>query len=92
QQKLAVLLAALEPLAAAHAAGFVHRDMKPANIFLAVDRDGAAQVKLLDFGVARDLQSGKLTQTGVIVGSTHYISPEQAHSARTVEPTADIFS
>jgi serine/threonine protein kinase len=92
QQKLAVLLAALEPLAAAHDAGFVHRDMKPANVFLAVDADGAAQVKLVDFGVARDLRSGQLTQTGVIVGSTHYISPEQAHSARTVEPTADVFS
>ncbi len=92
QQQLAVLMAALEPLAAAHAAGFVHRDMKPANIFLAIDEDGGAQVKLLDFGVARDLASGQLTQTGVIVGSTHYISPEQAHSARTVESTADVFS
>ena len=92
QQQLAVLLAALEPLAAAHAAGFVHRDLKPANIFLAVDGTGGAQVKLLDFGVARDLASGQLTQTGVIVGSTHYISPEQAHSARTVESTADVFS
>lgn len=92
QQQLAVVMAALEPLAAAHAAGFVHRDMKPANIFLAVDESGGARVKLLDFGVARDLTSGQLTQTGVIVGSTHYISPEQAHSARTVEPTADVFS
>jgi len=49
-------------------------------------------VKLLDFGIVRDMSSGVLTQTGVIVGSIDYISPEQAHSARAVLPTADVFS
>jgi len=92
QEKLAVILGALDPLAAAHAAGFVHRDMKPDNVFLTEGRDGERCVKILDFGIARDTASGALTRTGVIVGSAHYISPEQAHSARTVEPSADVFS
>ncbi|MCB9592453.1 MAG: serine/threonine protein kinase [Sandaracinaceae bacterium] len=90
--KLAVLYGALDPLAAAHAAGFVHRDMKPDNVFVADLPGGERRVKILDFGIARDLGSGALTETGVIVGSVRYISPEQAHSARKVEPPADVFS
>lgn len=88
---LALLRAALDPLAAAHAAGYVHRDMKPANLFLA---DGAKglRVKLLDFGVARELGDGAMTATGVIVGSTNYIAPEQVHSARNAPAAADVFS
>ncbi len=89
---VAVLCGALEPLAAAHAAGFVHRDMKPDNVFVAEEPGGGRRVKILDFGIARDLGSGALTQTGVIVGSVRYISPEQAHSARLVEPAGDVFS
>lgn len=88
---LALLRAALDPLAAAHAAGYVHRDMKPANLFLAGGAKGL-RVKLLDFGVARELGDGELTATGVIVGSTNYIAPEQVHSARSAPPAADVFS
>ncbi len=88
---LALLRAALDPLAAAHAAGYVHRDMKPANLFLAAGPKGL-RVKLLDFGVARELGDGAVTATGVIVGSTNYIAPEQVHSARNAPAAADVFS
>ncbi len=88
---LSLIRAALEPLAAAHSAGYVHRDMKPANLFLAEGPDGP-RVKLLDFGVARELDSGAVTRSGVIVGSTSYIAPEQVHSARSALPAADVFS
>ncbi len=84
----------LEPLAAAHQQGIVHRDLKPENIFLAQQRDGSTAVKILDFGIARDLDTSQdnVTRTGIAMGTPHYMAPEQAMSARGVLPAADVWA
>lgn len=77
-------------LAVVHDAGFVHRDLKPGNIFLARDPDGAEVIKLLDFGIVRPVDSG-LTGAGGLLGTLDYISPEQIH-AWPLDGRADIYS
>jgi serine/threonine-protein kinase len=83
----------LEALAAAHGAGFVHRDVKPANIFLALDPAGRERAKLLDFGVVRALVRGGpgLTRAGAAVGTPWFMSPEQM-AGDEVDPRADLWS
>jgi serine/threonine-protein kinase len=83
-----LVLAFLDPLAAAHDAGVVHRDLKPENVF--VTRDG--QVKLLDFGVARDLRGSRATMEGTALGTVYYMAPEQAVDARSVGAAADVYA
>jgi serine/threonine protein kinase len=88
-------------LAAAHARGIVHRDMKPENIFVlassiaAVERNESRslQVKVLDFGISKagHGDNSQLTKTGVIMGTPSYMSPEQARG-RSVDHRADIYS
>lgn len=74
-------------LAAVHAAGIVHRDLKPHNVMLC---DGDV-VKLIDFGIARDLNAAAITCAGVIVGTPAYMAPEQARG-EAVDERADVFS
>jgi serine/threonine-protein kinase len=82
-------------LAAAHAKGIVHRDMKPANVFLSRTSDGLEQVKVLDFGIAQIQEptgeQARLTQTGAIVGTPAYMSPEQGRGDRA-DHRADVYS
>src|SRR6185503_490819 len=83
---------AAKALRRAHDAGIIHRDLKPSNVFLArFDEDEV--VKLLDFGVAKDLgvSTGGFTQTGVIFGSPAYMSPEQARGARVLDHRSDLW-
>ncbi len=84
----------LDPLAAAHSQGIVHRDLKPENVFLHQNHDGSTVVKILDFGIARDLDTSKdnVTHTGIAMGTPHYMAPEQAMSARGVVASADIWA
>jgi eukaryotic-like serine/threonine-protein kinase len=76
-----------EALAYAHALGIVHRDIKPQNILLT--RDG--QVKVTDFGIARALASAAITETGTVLGSVQYLSPEQARGLG-VGQSSDLYS
>lgn len=74
-------------LAAAHEQGVLHRDLKPANIMI----DHAGQVYLTDFGLARSVAQSGLTQTGEIMGTPHYMSPEQVKGERP-DVRSDIYS
>src|SRR6266511_5915590 len=74
-------------LAAAHANGLVHRDVKPANILLDVD----GRAKVTDFGIAQAAQTTTLTRSGVVLGSANYVAPEQAQGGH-VGPAADLYS
>ncbi len=76
-------------LSVAHERGLVHRDLKPANLWL---DDKSGLVKILDFGLARAVHEDQaLTQAGVVTGTPHYLSPEQA-TAAPVGPRSDLFS
>jgi ligand-binding sensor domain-containing protein/rRNA maturation protein Nop10 len=91
QQVAALVRQGCSALAAAHRAGVVHRDIKPENIFL-VDAAGGFRVKLLDFGLAKSMSFEKgLTQTGVVVGTPKYMSPEQVRH-EDVDPRSDVYS
>jgi serine/threonine protein kinase len=90
-------LQALDALAQAHAAGIVHRDLKPANLFLARRHDGTSVIKVLDFGISKNLAPlGEtprgLTQTRALMGSPEYMSPEQLRTPRAVDTRTDIWS
>lgn len=83
-----VLAAVADALGYAHARGYVHRDVTPANILF----DAEDNPRLTDFGIARAMSvSSRITASGLSVGTSHYMSPEQARGAE-VDPRSDIYS
>jgi eukaryotic-like serine/threonine-protein kinase len=95
-RELALVVAQVcKALSGAHAAGVVHRDIKPDNIFLCQGSDDEVFVKLLDFGVAKTSGAGGLdngTKTGSVVGTPYYMSPEQLLAERTIDFRTDLWS
>jgi serine/threonine protein kinase len=94
-QAVEFLLQAAEAIAEAHALGIVHRDIKPANLFCVRRADGLLSVKVLDFGISK-LTSGAgdlgMTKTQTVMGSPHYMAPEQVLSAKNADAQSDIWS
>ena len=78
-------------LQAAHAAGLVHRDVKPENVLLGTDANGQQIVKVTDFGLARAVTDTTATTRGVVLGTVSYLAPEQVSSGRVDERT-DVYA
>ncbi len=87
-EQLQIAVQVARGLAAAHAQGLVHRDVKPANILL---ERGVDRVMLTDFGLARAVDDASLTRSGVIAGTPQYMSPEQARGD-AIDQRSDLFS
>jgi len=85
-RKVSIILQVLDGLAHAHQTGIVHRDVKPANIFICED----GTVKIMDFGVAR-FTAASVTATGIVLGTANYMSPEQVEGLK-VDGRSDLFS
>ena len=91
-QASAVLVPVLDAVAAAHAAGVIHRDLKPGNVFITLTPSPA--VKLLDFGISkvRTVDEARLTQTGMVFGTPAYMSPEQLRDSKGALAASDLYS
>ena len=92
------VLQAVEAIAEAHAYGIVHRDLKPANLFLTQRADGSACIKVLDFGLSKVTDPGmcgasaKLTRPTDVMGSPHYMAPEQLRASSQADARADLWA
>ena len=87
EQTLRIMEQSARALQAAHERGYVHRDVKPGNILIRVD----GKVKLTDFGIAKAADAVPVTRSGMVMGTAHYIAPEQASGAEA-GPAGDVYS
>ncbi|HSN86692.1 MAG TPA: protein kinase, partial [Thermoanaerobaculia bacterium] len=98
EEAVEYVLQACEAIAEAHRHGIVHRDLKPSNLFLARRADGSPLVKVLDFGISKMSRGAQatlersLTGATEVMGTPHYMSPEQIRSMKDVDGRADIWA
>lgn len=92
EDKLDVMIQVCEGVHAAHQQGLIHRDLKPTNLMVRLVED-SWRAFVLDFGLARTISASGLTQSGVVMGTVHYMSPEQARGEdRTLDRRADLYA
>jgi serine/threonine-protein kinase len=98
ERGLAITRQVADALAAAHDKGVIHRDVKPENVFIC-QRDGRDYVKVVDFGISKSLKPGeqepespRLTQTGMVLGTPLYMSPEQARGEDQLDQRIDVYA
>ena len=90
-----LLLPAIAALAEAHDVGVIHRDLKPGNLFLAVDRRGQTEIRVLDFGIAKAVDERDRehhTHVGVVIGTALYLAPELVRGAQNAAPASDQYA
>ncbi len=87
ERSVEIALALADAVSAAHDAGMVHRDIKPQNVLVGPD----GRMKVADFGIARAISAAGLTAPGLVMGTVHYIAPEQAAGAPAT-PASDVYS
>ena len=87
------VLQACEALAEVHGRGIVHRDLKPSNLFVVEEDTGMPRIRLLDFGISKiaGASGPRITQTGTVLGSPSYMSPEQMGEADTADERTDVW-
>ena len=87
EEAVEIMLQVCRALEAAHSVGIIHRDLKPQNIM----RDKTGRILVMDFGLARTLEGDGMTQTGALVGTMDYMSPEQA-LGKDLDQRSDLFT
>ncbi len=93
EDKVRAIIAAARGVHAAHRIGIIHRDLKPANLIVWRSEGGAIHTSVVDFGLARDLSSGGLTSSGIVLGTVQYSAPEQAlGEAHRLDRRTDVYS
>ncbi|RLB65628.1 MAG: hypothetical protein DRI90_01470 [Deltaproteobacteria bacterium] len=87
-----IVMQACEGLSVAHRSMVIHRDIKPANLYLDHDGTGGVTVRVLDFGLAKQVAADEgITRAGCIMGTPHYMSPEQSRNAKVVDARSDVW-